>query len=97
MELWQKSVSELAKMFKKGEVSSTEIVKAHLKRIDQINPSLNAICMRIDDQALAAAKTADESRANGDVLGPLAGVPFTNVIKVHNETSVFDSITKPAH
>ena len=34
MKLWQKSATELAKMFKKGEVSSTEIVVAHLKRID---------------------------------------------------------------
>lgn len=77
MKLWQKSATELAKMFKKGEVSSTEIVAAHLKRIDQINPGLNAICTRIDDQALAAAKAADESRANGETLGPIAGVPFT--------------------
>lgn len=91
MKLWQKSASELAKMFKKGEVSSTEIVEAHLKRIDEINPSLNAICTRIDEQALAAAKAADKGRANGDSLGPLAGVPFTVKSNIDLQGSATDN------
>jgi amidase len=77
MELWQKSTRDLATAFADGEVSSTEIVSAHLARIDAVNSGLNAIVTRMDDQALAAAGEADEARARGEPLGPLAGVPFT--------------------
>ncbi|TDI62942.1 MAG: indole acetimide hydrolase [Alphaproteobacteria bacterium] len=77
MELWQMSARDLATAFAQGEVSSTEIITAHLARIDEVNSGLNAIVTRMDDQALAAAREADEARARGEALGPLAGVPFT--------------------
>lgn len=77
MKLWKNSAIQLAEIFAKGEASALEIIQAHLDRIDEINPKINAISHRIDDQALAAAQAMDEVKAKGEKLGPLAGVPFS--------------------
>jgi amidase len=77
-ELWRKSAVELAAMIRDREVSSREVVQAHLDRIEAVNPSLNAIVRLLPDEALAAADEADAAdRAGGDQRGPLHGVPFT--------------------
>ncbi len=76
-ELWQLGALELAERIRSGEVSSRAVVEAHLARIDAVNPALNAIVRRLDDQALAAADAADAAVEAGDRLGPFHGVPFT--------------------
>jgi amidase len=76
-ELWQQSARELAALFRSGDASATEIVIAHLARIDDVNPSVNAVVRRIDERALADAAAADVARSTRTELGPLAGVPFT--------------------
>ena len=77
-ELWRKSATELARMINSGEVSSTEVVRAHLARIEAVNPALNAVVLVLADQALEAAEAADRRvGADGDELGPLHGVPVT--------------------
>jgi amidase len=76
-ELWQQSASELAAMIAGKEVSSTEVIDAHLARIERVNPQLNAITRVLGDEARAAAKTADAALAAGEPLGPLHGVPLT--------------------
>jgi amidase len=76
-ELWGKSAVELAVMIRDREVSSREVVRAHLDRIEAVNPHLNAIVRLLPDQALAAADAADRAVADGARLGPLHGVPFT--------------------
>jgi amidase len=64
-------------MIRDREVSSREVIQAHLDRIEAVNPSLNAIVRLLPDQALAAADAADRAMADGVSLGPLHGVPFT--------------------
>ncbi|MBU6284005.1 amidase, partial [bacterium] len=64
-------------MISRKEVSSREVVRAHLDRVDRVNPSLNAIVRRFDEQALAEADRADGAVRDGLPLGPLHGVPFT--------------------
>lgn len=76
-ELWRKGALELAKMIGSGEVSSREVVAAHLARIDEVNPHLNAIVRRWDDASLAAADEADKAVAAGGPLGRFHGVPVT--------------------
>jgi len=76
-ELWRKGAVELAAMIRDREVSSREVVQAHLDRIEVVNPHLNAIVRLLADQALAAADAADRAVADGARLGPLHGVPFT--------------------
>jgi amidase len=76
-ELWRNSAVELAAMIRDREVSSREVVQAHLDRIEAVNPHLNAIVRLLPDQALMAADAADRAVADGTRLGPLHGVPFT--------------------
>jgi amidase len=77
-ELWRKSAVELAAMIRDREVSSREVVQAHLDRIEAVNPGLNAIVRLLPDEAMAAADAADRQVAEGgSVLGSLHGVPFT--------------------
>lgn len=76
-ELWRKSAGELAGLIAKGEVSSVEVVTAHLERIAQVNPALNAVTVVLADSALAGAAEADQRTATGGALGPFHGVPFT--------------------
>jgi amidase len=76
-ELWRKSAVELAAMIRDREVSSREVIQAHLDRIEAVNPYLNAIVRLLPDQALAAADAADRAVSAESALGPLHGVPFT--------------------
>ncbi len=76
-ELWQSSAAELAALIRGREVSSREVIQAHLDRIEAVNPHLNAVVRVLPDQALAAADAADRAIAGGSPLGPLHGVPFT--------------------
>lgn len=76
-ELWARGALELAEMIARREVSSVEVIQAHIDRIEAVNPALNAIVRRLDEQALAAAADADRAVAAGDALGAFHGVPFT--------------------
>jgi amidase len=76
-EIWQSSATELAQRIATRELSSLEVVNAHLARIEAINPALNAIVRVLADQARAEAAGADRRLAAGEKVGPLHGVPFT--------------------
>ena len=76
-ELWRWGAADLAAAAAKGEVSSREVVQAHLDRIGEVNPRLNAVTVVLADTALAAADEVDRRQAEGAPLGPLHGVPFT--------------------
>jgi amidase len=76
-DLWRQGAAALAGMIARGEVSSAEVVAAHLDRIDAVNPSLNAVTEVLADSARDAAAAADRAHAGDHTLGPLHGVPFT--------------------
>jgi amidase len=76
-ELCTKGAGELARLIAAGEVASAEVVDAHLARIEEVNPDLNAVTVTLADEALAAAAAVDRAVAAGEPLGPLAGVPFS--------------------
>jgi amidase len=76
-EIWQSSATELAQRIATRELSSIEVVNAHLARIEAVNPALNAIVKVLADQARADAAAADRRLAAGETVGPLHGVPFT--------------------
>ncbi len=71
------SASTLAAAIRAKEVSSLEVVDAHLSHIERVNPDLNAVVLVLADQARAAAREADAALARGDALGPFHGVPMT--------------------
>src|SRR5215475_8599201 len=64
-------------MIRSREVSSREVIQAHLDRVDAVNPHVNAVVRLLPDLALAAADAADKMVADGSELGPLHGVPCT--------------------
>ena len=75
-ELTQKSAGELAHLIKRKEVSSKEVVEAHLDRIKEVNPEINAITITLEESALEMADKADSSNTDTEDK-PFHGVPIT--------------------
>src|SRR3954463_15660042 len=71
------SASTLARAIRAKDISSQELVEAHLRRIAEVNPKLNAIVQLTADSARAEARAADAALARGEIRGPMHGVPFT--------------------
>jgi len=68
----------LAGLLRRREVSAREVIEAHVKRIEDANPVVNAIVTRTFDQALAKATAADESLARHEPAGLLHGLPVAH-------------------
>ena len=71
------SAKRLAAMIRTKKVSSTEVVKAYLARIDAVNPKTHAVVQICRERALAEAAECDKLMARGIVKGLLHGVPCT--------------------
>ena len=71
------SATSIARSIQSKEMSAVEIVEAHLRRIDEVNPKLNAVVKLASERAMDEARAADETLAMGESLGPLHGVPIT--------------------
>ncbi len=71
------SATQMARAIRARRVSSEEVVRACLERIDAVNPRLNAVVQLPREAALARARAADAALADGVVWGPLHGVPMT--------------------
>lgn len=69
------STRALAAGIRVGAFSSEEVVRAHLDRIEEINPTINAVVSLRPEQALEVARERDRERASGTLRGPLHGVP----------------------
>jgi Asp-tRNA(Asn)/Glu-tRNA(Gln) amidotransferase A subunit family amidase len=68
--------SHIAELIAKRELSPVEVMQAHLDRIAEVNPRVNAI-VTVADGSLDAAKKAEAAVKPDARLGPLHGVPFT--------------------
>jgi amidase len=66
-----------AALIRNREVSSKELIRAHLDQISAVNPAINAVVEVLADQALDQAAIADEALSQGREIGPLHGVPFS--------------------
>jgi len=69
------SLTALSRLLARGAVSSHEIVVAYLDRIAHLDSHLHAFVEVYGDSALAQAQHADHERRNGNVRGPLHGLP----------------------
>ena len=67
--------TELAAAIRDKAVSAREVVEAHLGRIERVNPAVNAVVTVAGDQAMDAAREADDALAQGEPVGPLHGLP----------------------
>jgi aspartyl-tRNA(Asn)/glutamyl-tRNA(Gln) amidotransferase subunit A len=70
-------VAQAARALAAGELSSVELVRALLARIDA-NAGSGAFLHVAHEGALAAARACDERRARGDNIAPLLGVPIAH-------------------
>ena len=84
-ELIYESAATLAREIRQKRVSSEEVINAHLQRIEEVNPKLNAVVQTISDTARKQAREADAALARGEFLGPLHGVPFTVKDNIESE------------
>lgn len=71
-----KSVSELHELLVRKDVSSTELTKAYIERIQTVDPTLQAYLTVLEDQALGQAAEVDRKIAQGAVLSALEGIPM---------------------
>jgi aspartyl-tRNA(Asn)/glutamyl-tRNA(Gln) amidotransferase subunit A len=68
-------IGELADRLGKREISSVELTRHFLGRIERLNPALNAFITLTADQALSSAAAADARLGSGE-RGPLLGIPL---------------------
>ena len=70
------NIKELGQLLQSKTMSSVELTKHYLGRIEQLNPTLNAFRLVCPEKALDAARKIDQQRASGQTLSPLAGIPY---------------------
>jgi aspartyl-tRNA(Asn)/glutamyl-tRNA(Gln) amidotransferase subunit A len=68
-------IHELTARYLDGAARPSEVVEAHLARIEKLDGQVGAFVTVVRDQALAAARAADDRYRAGRPLGPLDGVP----------------------
>jgi amidase len=74
--LWHRSARELADAIRGRSVTAADVVDAHLARIAEVNPVVNAVTVVFEERARALAAEIDARLDAGGEVGPLAGVPF---------------------
>lgn len=74
-DLYYSNINELSKLIREQKVSPLEVVDACLKRIDRLNPKLNAFITILTDQAREQAQLAEAEIKSGIWRGPLHGIP----------------------
>jgi Asp-tRNA(Asn)/Glu-tRNA(Gln) amidotransferase A subunit family amidase len=67
----------MAERVRSAEISPVELVRAHLDRIEKLNPKINAFVQVDGERALDEAREAEARVMQGDSLGPLHGVPIS--------------------
>ncbi len=74
--MFDQSISELAASVTRGDVSAESVAAAYLERIAKRNGGLGAFLTVQHEETLQTARALDQKRAQGQTLGPLAGVPI---------------------
>ncbi|HET7477891.1 MAG TPA: amidase [Rubrobacteraceae bacterium] len=69
---------DLARLIRSRETSAVEVMRAHLERIEQANPAVNAIVTFLPERALEGARRADRALHRGEEAGPLHGLPVAH-------------------
>jgi len=77
-ELCDRTAVELAALIRRGELSARELLAAHLRRIEAVNPAVNAIVTLVPEMAEKSAAEADGRQTRGESLGPLHGLPIAH-------------------
>ncbi len=76
MKLYEKTAHELSEMLSKKEISSVELTKAQLERIDEVENKIEGYITLMGDEAIKKAEEIDKKISAGEKLSPLAGIPM---------------------
>ncbi len=76
MELYNKTLSELALMLREKKISSAELTKSIFDRIEAVEDKIEAYVTLNKENALKAAEEIDKKISCGEDLSPLAGIPI---------------------
>ncbi len=76
MELYKLTAHKLSDMLKNKEVTSTEITKSVIERIDAVEDKVKSYITLTPETALDTAKKVDEKIARGEEIAPLEGIPM---------------------
>jgi Asp-tRNA(Asn)/Glu-tRNA(Gln) amidotransferase A subunit family amidase len=71
------SATSMAELVRLKKISPVELAQAHLDRIAQLNPRLNAFVQVDVDRVLQEARVSEAALARGEIRGPLHGVPLS--------------------
>jgi Asp-tRNA(Asn)/Glu-tRNA(Gln) amidotransferase A subunit family amidase len=71
------SALQLAAEVVRGRLSASEIVADYIRRVEEVNPRINALVVPLLEEAARVARTRDAERSRGKPLGPLHGVPIS--------------------
>ena len=74
--LHYQTITELAALIRKGDITAVELVEHFISRINLLEDKLNAYRLRCTERALDRARIADRALAEGDDHGPLHGIPY---------------------
>ena len=77
-DLCELSAIDLTARITRRDVSARDVMRAHLARIERVNPTVNAIVTLVADRAMADAARADDLTAKGATPGPLHGLPVAH-------------------
>lgn len=75
-DIYYADAAELAQRIRDKSLSPVEVVRAHLERIEAVNPKINAV-VTMAPGAVERAQEAEAAAMRGESWGPLHGVPFT--------------------
>jgi amidase len=88
---------QMADLIRQRKLSSREVMQAHLKQINRVNPKVNAIVTTVpEDRLMAQAAAADQALAKGSWLGPLHGLPV-GVKDLHETQGIRTTYGSPLH
>ena len=90
-ELCQLTACQQKARFNRGQTSATELLEAHLRQIEQVNPDINAVITLNAEAALERAFIIDRTRADREPLGPLAGLPMAHNCLLYTSPSPRDA------
>src|SRR5712664_3276851 len=74
-ELFYATIRDIGARFRRRALSPVELTRAHLERIEHLDPKLHAFVTVTADRALADARAAETALGRGDISSPLLGIP----------------------
>ena len=75
-ELYKLSIAEAGELLRQKKISSVELTRAHLDRINAVENRVKAFTLVTDELALKRAEEADRRFSRGDTVSPLTGIPL---------------------